>query len=117
MQVAGEELHAMRCQRRTKRRWQPVRVVLDMNMVLSAVISRVGPPREIVMAWVGMTHTRRRSPADRLQGSSSRSSCACGGAAQQAGGAADLLGVVATAVALTGPGWRGSRRARCHPRG
>jgi hypothetical protein len=40
-----------------------VRVVLDANVLVSAVISAVGPPREIVTAWVEGRFELVASPA------------------------------------------------------
>jgi putative PIN family toxin of toxin-antitoxin system len=40
-----------------------VRVVLDANVLVSAVISKAGPPREIVMAWVDGRFELIASPA------------------------------------------------------
>jgi putative PIN family toxin of toxin-antitoxin system len=40
-----------------------VRVVLDANVLVSALISQAGPPREIVMAWVEERFELVASPA------------------------------------------------------
>ena len=40
-----------------------MRVVLDANVLVSAVISQAGPPREIVMAWVDERFELVASPA------------------------------------------------------
>lgn len=52
LEFAGSEPHAMRRERGAASRFRGVRVVLDPNVLVSALISSGGPPRHGVAAWV-----------------------------------------------------------------